>query len=926
MKFARYTGRTMYPGRRKEDTNKHRVRLEGLKFYLDLEHEAKSEDEARALIERLRNRGKWPAKPASMPGREDGISSWYGHGKWKDGDQWVRTVERPEDPELFLRQEVHEGVPDLLVTNYSMLEYMLLRPVERDIFRETADYYAANPSQRLILVLDEAHLYRGAQGTEVAMLIRRLRNRLGLPLDQLQVVCTSASFSDPGVACDFAADLTGKPVASFQAVTGTKRAVVASGPGERAVADALVAVDSKSLRFAGLEARASAVKPVLSLAMPKEDAPLRVEGQVGTDADLRCLTSTLEVFNLDFRLDTEPVELPSEIVAVLGGTCSAPLTVKVGSEIELRLSPQSSVTLEEGHDPVARLLHSSLSRLPVVGRLRNLTSGAQANGDTEGHGTASGPAWSLTELGARLFPAIEPHLSEAATDAILELASMARRGEGPPLLAARVHIFFRGLPGLRACADPNCSAVPSSLRERWDGELPPTGTLYSQPRRNCECGARVFEIHTCRSGGAAFFKAYAFDPVEPDYLWSEDIGAVDGEDGVVKPLLLMVEEPPSGSGARFRFLDPMTGRLDSGSTGAREVWLSELGSENTPQGMFANCPRCRASGLETITDHVTKGDEPFQEIISAQLLEQPPRPDVDTPLRGRKSLVFSDGRQAASRLAGRLQQYSMRDAVRPLLLNGFAELERRFDIGISLEHVYAALLAGCVRHGVNLRPVQAPDFDSDLQSARHLLADDSPTTPLEFIERSAELNHQRTNRALMQAVYPVLADAHTGLSALGLAAFEPHLTPADESRFAQLPAPPVPGHLGERERRMALLELWVADAVRRRALYLPTTPSEWLDSDVGAAVRRVKVTFPQIVKDVVGTRWFNANLRARSGTQPPWVEFISRTFGVYPTANGFFLRPSRVRIVQEHISWRRCGTCTAAQPQGFSMSDSEDRI
>jgi hypothetical protein len=62
-------------------------------------------------------------------------------------------------------------------------------------------------------------------------------------------------------------------------------------------------------------------------------------------------------------------------------------------------------------------------------------------------------------------------------------------------------------------------------------------------------------------------------------------------------------------------------------------------------------------------DHVTKGDEPFQEIVSSQLLEQPPRLDVDIPLKGRKTLIFSDGRQAASRLAGKLQQYSMRDAV-----------------------------------------------------------------------------------------------------------------------------------------------------------------------------------------------------------------------------------------------------------------------
>ena len=244
MKFARYTGRTLYPGRRCDDTAKHRDRLQSLRFYRGLEDRAANDSEARALIEELRRRGKWPAKPPTAIDREDGVSSWYGTGRWKDtDDNWVRTVERIEDPELFLRHEAQEGVPDLLVTNYSMLEYMLLRPIEREIFRSTADYYRANPSERLMLVLDEAHLYRGAQGTEVAMLIRRLRNRLGLPLEQLQIFCSSASFSNPEAARDFAAELAGKPSDGFEVLTGTKRAASPSGAGSAATAGALAAVD-----------------------------------------------------------------------------------------------------------------------------------------------------------------------------------------------------------------------------------------------------------------------------------------------------------------------------------------------------------------------------------------------------------------------------------------------------------------------------------------------------------------------------------------------------------------------------------------------------------------------------------------------------------------------------------------------------------
>lgn len=850
MKFARYTGRTLYPGRRKEDTQKHWARLKGpLEFFTKLEDRAASEAEAKSLVAELRRRGKWPAKPPSSLDSEDGIRTWLGRGPWKRDDYWVRTVERPEDPELFLRHEVQEGTPDLLVTNYSMLEYMLLRPIERDIFKVTADYYAAHRGERLILILDEAHLYRGAQGTEVAMLIRRLRNRLALPPEQLQVICTSASFSDPSAAKQFAADLVGKPESGFDVLTGTKIAVHPSGRGDKHVAKTLAAIELHQVYEGDLGSRLSAVLPILKLAH---------------------------------------------------------------EDITLEMLMEEAEAMTEG-DPVGRALHGALTKLPVTGRLVNLTSGAVADEDLERDPVGVGPAQEIEALGARLFPEVEPELARSAGNTLVELASMAKAdSKQAPVLAARVHAFFRGLPGLWACTDPHCSIVADSHRTRWSEE-PPTGALYAQPRRTCDCGARVFEVHTCRSCGSAFFKAYSFDPQAPKYLWSEDVGEVDEADGVVHPVYLALEEPPAGTNARGDYLDPVSGRVGSKSKTARDIWLPPLGQTDTVPGKFQNCPRCGARG-EDIMDHVTKGDEPFQEIVSSQLLEQPPRPDIDTPLKGRKSLIFSDGRQAASRLAGKLQQYSMRDAVRPLILIGLSELERRFGSSVTLEHAYAALLTGCVKKGVTLRPAQAPHFDEDLALFREILNCKPPISAQEIRSRSAELNTYRTNKALMLALYPVLKDPHTGLSALGLGTIRPSLDQTDLRAFIALPAPPVPADLNEDERRLALLDLWLNDAVLSHALYLPTTPSEWLDSTVGAKIKRTKSSFPAFVKGLVGTKWFNANLKGHSGAPSEWGRFISRVFGTNETANGFILRASKLQVCSEDIEWRRCNTCTTAQP------------
>ena len=299
--------------------------------------------------------------------------------------------------------------------------------------------------------------------------------------------------------------------------------------------------------------------------------------------------------------------------------------------------------------------------------------------------------------------------------------------------------------------------------------------------------------------------------------------------------------------------------------------------------------------------------------MSSQLLEQPPRPDVDTPLKGRKALIFSDGRQAASRLAGKLQQYSMRDAVRPLVLDGLEKLELRFG-AVALEHAYAALLTGCVISGVTLRPAQATHFEEDLQLFRELLSSSPPLTEKAFLSRSAELNTHRTNKALMLALYPVLKDPHTGLSALGLGSIQALIDETDLAALHKLPAPPMPAELTQDDRRLALLDLWLNDAVLSHAVFLPTTPSDWLDSPTGAKISRTRASFPGFVKDLVGTKWFNAHLKGSVASPAPWGLFLRKTFGASETANGFILRAAKLRVITTGIEWRRCDTCTTAQP------------
>ncbi|MDO1478371.1 DEAD/DEAH box helicase [Rhodococcus ruber] len=103
--------------------------------------------------------------------------------------------------ELLSREEMRARPPHILLTNYAMLEYLLLRPADLDLFDGP---YAG--TWRFI-ALDEAHVYDGAQGSEVALLLRRLRQRVA-PDSALQCVATSASLDgDPDEAMTFARNL-----------------------------------------------------------------------------------------------------------------------------------------------------------------------------------------------------------------------------------------------------------------------------------------------------------------------------------------------------------------------------------------------------------------------------------------------------------------------------------------------------------------------------------------------------------------------------------------------------------------------------------------------------------------------------------------------------------------------------------------------
>jgi ATP-dependent helicase YprA (DUF1998 family) len=88
------------------------------------------------------------------------------------------------------RRQIMTHPPDILLTNYVMLELIMTRPRERQLIERAKGLR--------FLVLDELHTYRGRQGADVALLVRRVRDRLATPEQGLLVVGTSATLAGEG--------------------------------------------------------------------------------------------------------------------------------------------------------------------------------------------------------------------------------------------------------------------------------------------------------------------------------------------------------------------------------------------------------------------------------------------------------------------------------------------------------------------------------------------------------------------------------------------------------------------------------------------------------------------------------------------------------------------------------------------------------
>jgi hypothetical protein len=729
------------------------------------------------------------------------------------------------------RDEVQRAPPDLLVTNYSMLEYMLMRPIERSIFDKTAEWLKKNPDETFLVVLDEAHLYRGAPGAEVGLLLRRLRTRLGIAVNRLQVICATASFDDKSYAPSFGAQLSGAPEDSFDAIAGDLANPERAAPGEALDASVLAEVDLNAF-YGHPTLRKIAVRQVLA-------------------------------------------------------HCNARET-----------------------DDVERDLYEALRDFPPLGQLVKLTMGN---------------ATPLEELAAAVFPNAVSNVADRALTALLALGSVARPSSvAPGLLPCRIHNFFRGLPGLWVCLDADCTELAESEKNGVCGKL------YSQPQERCACDAQVLEYFTCRNCGSSYARGYTDNVESPRHLWSHPGSRLHLSTGDVEPLFpldLLLEDKPLKEGVvEVKSLDLVTAALDPNVEGSRrrDVFIrrdrtlgasDEDGNQDTRlevRGEFVPCGMCggtAAFARSTVQDHQTKGDQPFQTLVSRQLQVQPPGQQESTsfaPLQGRKVLAFSDSRQVAARLAPNLQMYSTRDALRPMLVLGFEALDAVAGIRskLNLDDAYLAVLLASTTRRVRLRPeltlgesFAGAERVRQACKGRDMLEDD------ELYDLWFDMRSEKSPSSLLDDIYKSLFDRHLGLEPL---AFASVTVRGDKlKKISDLPS--IPGVAESPAQKLELVEAWLRCWWRSPSagIWMRDMPEAWWQrsSSFGTSVKPHKGSFEAMKK-------FLDNKGAAKSLTNDWLPKLMPELTAEVEGGQRRLLGSNLAL-RFGGSWQRCATCTS---------------
>lgn len=486
----------------------------------------------------------------------------------------ISQFQDPFSGELITRWDMIATPPDVLVTNYSMLNVMLMRDVEEPIFESTRRWLKQSSNHVFTLVVDELHLYRGSTGAEVGMVVRNLASRLGLSpsSDQFRIIATSASLPGDDSGLDYLERFFGVDRASFLIEPGQPRSLVS---GEKPTVAEVMSVSSNQLANVATKNRWAETIAVACIDDDRHPKATRID------------TVATRIF---------------------------------------------------GHDPLAQTA------------LATMLSG---------------------------------------------LAEVAK-----PTIPFRGHVMLRGMRGLWACSNPDCTGGADSNPRR-------VGRMYDTPRSTCaDCGARVLELLYCFECGDVSLGGYVVDrpdrgavmlsttPVTPgensgDFVYRRNddeyrwlwLGSPVPDSPNRHKLPADIDENQATIVTNFGSAtwNPKLGSLTLGnsSDGVPAVVLSHNAGEDSGLALPAlpeACPRCGGSQdnrdatvyfagnvRSPIRAH-TSGRAQLNQMAVSQLFRS-----LGSDAAESRTIVFTDSRDDSARIAAGIALNNFRDQVRQVV-------------------------------------------------------------------------------------------------------------------------------------------------------------------------------------------------------------------------------------------------------------------
>lgn len=143
------------------------------------------------------------------------------NGKTKERADKIRREQKQKPNQILSRDLLRREPAPILMTNATMLEYMLVRQVDNPILEISRQ----QQSLRWI-VLDEAHTYVGSQAAELSLLLRRVVQAFGRTSEQIRFVATSATIAGADAKerlQRYLADLAGVPLDHVEVIDGSRK-------------------------------------------------------------------------------------------------------------------------------------------------------------------------------------------------------------------------------------------------------------------------------------------------------------------------------------------------------------------------------------------------------------------------------------------------------------------------------------------------------------------------------------------------------------------------------------------------------------------------------------------------------------------------------------------------------------------------------